>query len=124
MAVTSRRQLFQLGFVAAAAAGPFALPQRVLAAAKPTRLSRKAFTPLVGASFSVTGDSTHQAVLRSVGDLPHSQPGDPYRFRLLFSMAGGPEQGTYLFRARTLSQQLFVVPVGPDVTVYEAVVVS
>ena len=63
-------------------------------------------------------------MLRSVDDLAHSPAGDPYRFRLLFSLTAGPEQGTYVVRNRTLSQPLFLVPVGGGRSAYEAVICS
>jgi hypothetical protein len=123
----SRRQVLRLGLVAAAAAsGPLAVAEHAVAAGKPSRLSRTTFTPLVGSTVSmVTPDATYRTVLTSVDDLPHHAAGDPYAFRLLFTASGtGPEQGTYTFRNRSLSQSLFVVPVGAGRHYYEAVVVS
>lgn len=124
MVVTSRRELFQLGLAAAVAAGPLALPQRVLAAPRSARLSRSMFVPHVGTTFTVSADRSYQAVLRAIDDLPHSPAGDPYRFGLLFAMSGGPEQGTYVVRNRSLSQLLFLVPVGGGRSAYEAVIAS
>lgn len=125
MVEASRRQVLQLGVAAAVStAVPLGAASQVLAA-QSTRLSRSTFTPLVGATFSmVTTSSSYPAVLRSVDDLPFSRAGDRYRFRLLFEVTSGPEQGTYLLRHRTLAQQLFVVPVGAAGNRYEAVVYS
>ena len=91
-------------------------------------LSRSAFAPMLGQTFTLTGPlGTVRATLDEVGDLVGAPAGADGRFSLLFRAPSTVRaaDGTYTVANRRLgSQSLFLVPVdrGASARLYQAIV--
>ena len=98
----------------------------LVAPARPTRLRRDVFTPLVGQPFYLAeGRKVHRAVLLEVSDLTRAK-NHPTRFGLTFRIAGGarPPDGTFrISHPRIRDLELYAGAVGhTDRGLYEIVV--
>jgi hypothetical protein len=114
------RRTFVGSAVAAAATGLAVLRSPVSFAAAAGRrgaspLTRSAFTPLLGHSFSLSAPGVKtQAVLDSVADVPGAPSGSPTCFSLLFRAPAGTPlgQATYtVAHGSGATWPLFAVPV-------------